>query len=173
MKFLLLVAAVVAGAQAFTTDHMNSGSVQLNDRTNTVGFSHVGCFRDNPVARDLPVPMPASQTMTPRKCNDLCSGYDYFGVQIHQCFCGNSYGSVKAQEAASSGSGITQLERGEAQVAYETATEMLAQSNTVQGLAQDTGANNKKYVQEVSLPCVLPTCPPNPIHHNQLARKPF
>jgi len=144
MKFLLLVAAVVAGAHAFTTDHTKS--LEVNFGTNMGGFSYVGCYRDNPAARDLPVHKGTSQMMTPRKCNDLCSGYDYFGVQIHECFCGSSYGSVKA---TATGPGITQLELGLAQVAYETATEMLAQSNTVKGLVQDTGANNKKYVQEV------------------------
>jgi len=59
--------------------------------------------------------------MTPKVCNDLCDGYDYFGVQMTECFCGNSYGSVSAYAVENTANGNTADEKGQAQYAYETA----------------------------------------------------
>jgi len=112
---LWFAAACLGLANAFTRD----GHQAMKDiyRTNTAGFAYVGCYRDDGASRDLPVFKQDSPTMTPHACNALCGEYDYFGVQMTQCYCGNSYGSV---QAPSSGSGITNLEHGQAQVSYET-----------------------------------------------------
>merc|ERR1711981_1247716 len=123
---------------------------------NTAGFSYVGCFRDKGSARDLPVFKQDSPTMTPSTCNGLCNGYDYFAVQIGQCYCGNTYGSVQeptthvvttADKKWTPGStvtttrpaGISSLENAMGQSAYETNTNSLGGTGIV-----DT---HNKYIQ--------------------------
>merc|ERR1711865_946306 len=104
--------------------------------------------------------------MTPASCSELCKGYDYFGVQITECYCGNTYGSVSEPvrnldyTTASTGvlggqwilpgttgantpapAGISAIEKAHAQTAYETAT------NTLGGVGiVDVDVN--RYIQE-------------------------
>jgi len=124
---------------------------------NTAGFAYVGCYRDSGAARDLPVFKQDSPTMTPSNCNALCAGYDYFAVQISQCYCGNTYGSiqepVKTEASTANGkwtpgstvsttppTGISSLENAMGQASYET------DSNTLGGVGIVDAHN--KYVQE-------------------------
>jgi len=151
----LLGIAMVSG---LTRSRNEASLIATHYNANTAGFAYVGCYRDNPQNRDLPVVKTDSVDMTPKTCNSLCAGYDYFAVQITQCFCGNSYGSVQepvniegktaigkwtpGTGAASTTppSGITSLENGMAQTAYETNT------NTLGGVGIVDTLN--KYVQE-------------------------
>jgi len=158
---------LVGVCQALTRDEQNLISTHYS--MNTAGFAYVGCFRDNPAARDLPVAKGASVEVTPASCSDLCTGYDYFGVQITECFCGNTYGSVVEPvhsldyTTASTGvlggqwihpsddgtptlatapAGISAIEKAHAQTAYETVT------NTLGGVGMIDEVNVNKYIPE-------------------------
>jgi len=61
-----------------------------------IGWTYIGCFRDNEGGRDLTgwagsagasVPVDAANG-----CAGICAGYDYFGLQwVNECFCDNAY----------------------------------------------------------------------------------
>jgi hypothetical protein len=152
LVFLLRACAT----DGYTRDEQNVISTHYG--ANTAGFSYVGCFRDNGANRDLEVFKEDSVDMTPHKCNTLCKGYDYFAVQITQCYCDNSYGSVQeptitegqlankkwypgSTSTTVAPAGITSLENAMGQSAYET------HSNTLGGVGIVQTETNK-YVQE-------------------------
>lgn len=61
---------------------------------NSVYFvpTHLGCYSDSST-RALPVFKGYSYGMAPQKCQALCDGYAYAGLQWHgQCWCGNTLG---------------------------------------------------------------------------------
>merc|ERR1711934_97184 len=149
--------AIATVASCFTRSRNEESLISTHYSMNTAGFSYVGCYRDNPSARDLPVAKQDSVDMTPRLCNSLCNGYDYFAVQITKCYCGNSYGSVQEPTVTEGKTGIgkwhpgtatsttppvgiTSLENAMAQPQYETET------NTLGGIGIVDAHN--KYVQE-------------------------
>jgi len=156
---LIVVGLLVGTAYSLTRDEQNL--IGTHYSMNTAGFSYVGCFRDNPASRDLPVHKQDSVDMTPSTCNTLCAGYDYFAVQITQCYCGNSYANVpeptviegqtatgKWTPGVSAASttpptGITSLENAMGQTSYETDTNTLGGIGILQS---DPGLN--KYIQE-------------------------
>lgn len=152
-----LLGAWLIGSHCLTRDEVNLKLTHYS--MNTAGIAYVGCFRDNGDNRDLPVFKEDTVDMTPTRCNDLCAGYDYFGVQITQCYCGNTYGSVQEPTvtegqtangkwtpgSASSTTppvGVTSLENAMGQTAYETNT------NTLGGIGIIDDANLNKYIQE-------------------------
>merc|ERR1712070_376862 len=121
---------------------------------NTAGFSYVGCFRDDGNNRDLPVFKEDSVDMTPSRCNSLCLGFDYFAVQITQCYCGNTYANVQeptvteqhnsigkwypgSTPSTTPPAGITSLENAMGQTTYETDTNTLGGI----GIIDDTNLN--------------------------------
>ena len=54
--------------------------------------TYVGCYTDSST-RALPVFKGYTDDMTPQKCEALCEGYGYAGVQWHgECWCGNTFG---------------------------------------------------------------------------------
>jgi len=151
----VLLAMLALCADCLNRDEQNL--IGTHYGMNTAGFAYVGCFRDNPAARDLPVFKQDSVDMTPQTCNLLCAGYDYFAVQITQCYCGNSYGSVQEPTVTEGHTnigkwhpgttsttvpptGITSIENAMGQTSYETNT------NTLGGIGIVDGLN--KYVQE-------------------------
>jgi len=53
---------------------------------------YVGCYSDD-ANRALPIFKGSTPDMTPQKCEALCVGYNYAGVQYHdECYCGNTLG---------------------------------------------------------------------------------
>merc|ERR1712070_25233 len=94
------VAAQYSGSQSTTDSVMQRSSHQV---TNSAGFTHVGCFKDDPSDRDLPVQKSDDPHMTPDQCNTQCAGYSYFAIQISRCWCGNSYGKHGIAQSQYSG----------------------------------------------------------------------
>jgi len=156
LRFGLLL-GTLCFVDSLTRDEQNL--IGTHYSMNTAGFAYVGCYRDSGASRDLPVFKIDKPTLTPSECNDLCAGYDYFAVQITQCYCGNTYGSVKepvktiltlangkwtpgTATNVTQPAGITGLETAMAQTAYETET------NTLGGIGIIDEPNLNKYVQE-------------------------
>jgi len=157
-QMLVAAVAVLAGVcRGYTRSEQDL--IGTHYSMNTAGFAYVGCFRDDPQNRDLRVFKEDTVDMNPNTCNALCKGYDYFSVQITQCYCDNRYGSVQepttteghlangkwhpgTSSTTTSPTGITSIENGMAQVAYETNTNTLGGI----GIIDETALN--KYIQE-------------------------
>jgi len=160
-----VAALLVVGCRGYTRNEQNLISTHYS--MNTAGFAYVGCFRDDGANRDLRVFKGDAVDMNPNSCNVLCKGYDYFAVQITQCYCDNRYGSVQeptiphstlamgapegslkwapgltAAKTTVPPTGITSIENGMAQTAYETDT------NSLGGVGIIDETNLNKYIQE-------------------------
>jgi len=50
---------------------------------------YLGCFQDH-TKRDFPISKGRCNFMTPKECNNMCTGYEFYSVQFHgECRCGD------------------------------------------------------------------------------------
>jgi len=94
-------------ANQFCGSHNTITILDTDDATRQ-SFKHLGCYVDNPSARDLPHLALNSTSMTLQLCTDTCLslGYRYAGIQEgNRCYCGQTFGKYGVFPAQQHGCG--------------------------------------------------------------------